>query len=99
MVEGSWHASAVFLRLRSLRLLCHHRLRWVRTGHGQSLGKDGGGAVDVEHEEADHDYSSMLNSSQVMDSWQEYFDHPTGSRLGLLNAIYQIGSIASFPFA
>jgi MFS family permease len=42
---------------------------------------------------------SMLNSSQVMDEWQEYFDHPTGSRLGLLNAIYQIGSIASFPFA
>jgi sugar porter (SP) family MFS transporter len=42
---------------------------------------------------------SMLNSSQVMDEWQEYFDHPEGSRLGLLNAIYQIGSIASFPFA
>jgi hypothetical protein len=53
----------------------------------------------VEHDEADHDHSSMLNSSQVMDSWQDYFDHPTGSRLGILNAIYQIGSIASFPFA
>lgn len=43
--------------------------------------------------------SSMLNSSQVMDDWQEYFDFPTGSRLGILNSIYQIGSIASFPFA
>ncbi|KEY73196.1 hypothetical protein S7711_04162 [Stachybotrys chartarum IBT 7711] len=42
---------------------------------------------------------SMLNSSQVMDAWQDYFDHPTGSRLGILNAIYQIGSIASFPVA
>ncbi|KAH8170415.1 sugar transporter domain-containing protein [Sarocladium implicatum] len=42
---------------------------------------------------------SMLNSSQVMDDWQEYFGHPTGSKLGILNAIYQIGSIASFPFA
>ncbi|KFY20684.1 hypothetical protein V491_03513 [Pseudogymnoascus sp. VKM F-3775] len=42
---------------------------------------------------------SMLNSSQVMDKWQEYFGHPTGSKLGILNSIYQIGSIASFPFA
>jgi hypothetical protein len=42
---------------------------------------------------------SLLNSSQVMDDWQEYFDHPTGPRLGILNSIYQIGSIASFPFA
>ncbi|KAI6779244.1 uncharacterized protein J7T54_007771 [Emericellopsis cladophorae] len=42
---------------------------------------------------------SMLNASQVMDEWQEYFDEPRGSRLGILNAIYQIGSIASFPFA
>ena len=41
----------------------------------------------------------MLNSSQMMNSWEAYFDHPTGSRLGLLNAIYQIGSISSFPFA
>jgi sugar porter (SP) family MFS transporter len=42
---------------------------------------------------------SLLNSSQVMDAWQDYFDHPTGSELGILNSIYQIGSIASFPFA
>lgn len=34
-----------------------------------------------------------------MDKWQEYFGHPTGSKLGILNSIYQIGSIASFPFA
>lgn len=42
---------------------------------------------------------SMLNSSQMMDSWEQYFDDPQGARLGLLNAIYQIGSISSFPFA
>ncbi|KFY45409.1 hypothetical protein V495_03000 [Pseudogymnoascus sp. VKM F-4514 (FW-929)] len=42
---------------------------------------------------------SMLNSSQVMDNWQSYFGSPTGSKLGILNSIYQIGSIASFPFA
>lgn len=41
----------------------------------------------------------MLNSSQVMNEWQNYFGHPTGSKLGILNSIYQIGSIASFPFA
>ena len=41
----------------------------------------------------------MLNTSQAMDDWQDYFGHPTGSKLGILNAIYQIGSIASFPFA
>lgn len=40
----------------------------------------------------------MLNSSQVMDNWQEYFDHPVGSKLGILNSIYQIGSIACYPF-
>lgn len=34
-----------------------------------------------------------------MDNWQDYFGHPTGSKLGILNSIYQIGSIASFPFA
>ncbi|KAF4494063.1 hexose transporter [Fusarium agapanthi] len=42
---------------------------------------------------------SMLNTSQAMDDWQDYFDHPKGSKLGILNSIYQIGSIASFPFA
>ncbi|KAF5631904.1 hexose transporter [Fusarium sp. NRRL 25303] len=42
---------------------------------------------------------SMLNTSQAMDDWQDYFGHPTGSKLGILNSIYQIGSIASFPFA
>lgn len=34
-----------------------------------------------------------------MDNWQSYFGSPTGSKLGILNSIYQIGSIASFPFA
>ncbi|KAJ4127424.1 hypothetical protein NW754_013611 [Fusarium falciforme] len=34
-----------------------------------------------------------------MDDWQDYFGHPTGSKLGILNSIYQIGSISSFPFA
>lgn len=40
----------------------------------------------------------MLNTSQNLDSWQQFFNTPSGSRLGLMNAIYQIGSLASFPF-
>lgn len=40
----------------------------------------------------------MLNTSQNLDAWQTYFNTPSGSKLGLMNAIYQIGSLASFPF-
>ncbi|GLI74372.1 hypothetical protein PoHVEF18_002609 [Penicillium ochrochloron] len=40
----------------------------------------------------------MLNTSQNLDSWQQFFNTPSGSKLGLMNAIYQIGSLASFPF-
>ncbi|OOQ89572.1 sugar transporter [Penicillium brasilianum] len=40
----------------------------------------------------------MLNASQNLDAWQTYFNTPSGSKLGLMNAIYQIGSLASFPF-
>jgi len=40
----------------------------------------------------------MLNTSQGLDNWQTYFNHPTGSQLGLMNAIYQIGSLVAFPF-
>ncbi|PGH15110.1 hypothetical protein AJ79_02636 [Helicocarpus griseus UAMH5409] len=38
----------------------------------------------------------MLNTSQNLDEWQLYFDEPTGSKLGLMNAIYMIGSIVGF---
>jgi len=44
------------------------------------------------------DLRMMLNTSQNLDDWQKYFGHPDGSKLGLMNAIYQIGSLASFPF-
>jgi hypothetical protein len=39
----------------------------------------------------------MLNTAQAIDLWQKYFDTPAGGRLGLMNAIYQIGSLISFP--
>jgi hypothetical protein len=38
----------------------------------------------------------MMNSSQNMNAWQTYFDNPTGTRLGVLNNAYNIGSIVAF---
>jgi MFS family permease len=40
----------------------------------------------------------MFGSVQNFDSWQDFFDHPTSERLGLLGACYQIGSVCSIPF-
>ncbi|KAI2628919.1 general substrate transporter [Xylaria nigripes] len=42
---------------------------------------------------------SFLNSVQVFTQWQDYFGHPEGSQLGLIVALYQIGSVASIPLA
>jgi MFS family permease len=36
---------------------------------------------------------------QTVVNWQEYFGHPTGSLLGVFNAIQSIGGIAGLPFA
>jgi len=38
----------------------------------------------------------MMNNSQNMKYWQTFFDKPEGSRLGLMNNAYNLGSIASF---
>ncbi|KAF2758416.1 general substrate transporter [Pseudovirgaria hyperparasitica] len=40
---------------------------------------------------------SMLNNLRILDTWKNYFGDPTGSDLGLLTALYSIGSIASLP--
>lgn len=43
-------------------------------------------------------YDGMFfNSVQNFDSWKDYFDHPTDHLLGLLAALYQIGSLGSIP--
>ncbi|KZT23674.1 hexose transporter [Neolentinus lepideus HHB14362 ss-1] len=42
---------------------------------------------------------SMMNGLQSLPQWTSYFNHPTGSRLGLLNAIQNIGCLAAYPFA
>lgn len=38
----------------------------------------------------------MMNSSQQMDRWTNYFNKPDDNRLGLMNNAYNIGSIISF---
>ncbi|KUJ16312.1 general substrate transporter [Mollisia scopiformis] len=42
---------------------------------------------------------SLLNGLQTMDPWQAYFNNPTGSKLGLITAIQQIGAICALFFS
>jgi MFS family permease len=34
---------------------------------------------------------------QSIDYWKDYFDHPSGNRLGLVNGIYPVGAVVSLP--
>ncbi|KAF5005209.1 hypothetical protein FDECE_8330 [Fusarium decemcellulare] len=38
---------------------------------------------------------SMMNGLQTLPQWREYFDHPQGAILGLMNAIYPAGKIVA----
>lgn len=40
---------------------------------------------------------SMVNGLQSLDVWQDYFNHPKGSLLGLFSAIMSVGSIVAIP--
>ncbi|KAF9870895.1 hypothetical protein CkaCkLH20_11567 [Colletotrichum karsti] len=40
--------------------------------------------------------AKLMNTSQVMNQWQNSFNHPTGGRLGIIIAILDIGSLCSF---
>ncbi|KAJ3491276.1 hypothetical protein NLJ89_g11353 [Agrocybe chaxingu] len=42
---------------------------------------------------------SMMNGLQSLTQWAGYFNYPTGGRLGLLNAIQNIGSLAAYPMS
>lgn len=42
---------------------------------------------------------SMMNGLQSLSQWTGYFGNPTGSKLGLLNAIQNIGCLAAYPFS
>lgn len=37
-----------------------------------------------------------MNTSQIMNQWQESFGHPGGGQLGIIVAILDIGSLSSF---
>ncbi|OAG03352.1 general substrate transporter [Paraphaeosphaeria sporulosa] len=41
--------------------------------------------------------ASMLNNLRMLHRFNDYFGNPTGSTLGLLTALYSIGSIISLP--
>jgi sugar porter (SP) family MFS transporter len=42
---------------------------------------------------------SMMNGLQTLPQWRNAFNNPQGGKLGLLNAIQNIGSLAAYPFA
>ncbi|KXN89357.1 Lactose permease [Leucoagaricus sp. SymC.cos] len=42
---------------------------------------------------------SMMNGLQSLTQWRSYFNNPSGGRLGLLNAIQNIGGLAAYPFS
>ncbi|ORY59264.1 hexose transporter [Pseudomassariella vexata] len=41
---------------------------------------------------------SLMNSLQSLPQWKEYFGHPAGATLGLVNAAQSIGSVIAIPF-
>ncbi|KAF2194081.1 hexose transporter-like protein [Zopfia rhizophila CBS 207.26] len=42
--------------------------------------------------------SQMINTVQIANTWQKYFNHPEGSLLGIISAAYNLGAICSLPF-
>lgn len=42
---------------------------------------------------------SMMNGLQSLTQWTTYFNNPSGGRLGLLNAIQNIGGLAAYPIS
>ncbi|KAH7304087.1 major myo-inositol transporter iolT [Stachybotrys elegans] len=42
--------------------------------------------------------SSMMNSLQAVEAWRSYFNYPSSSTLGLLNAMYSLGALMAIPF-
>ncbi|KAG0647662.1 Lactose permease [Hyphodiscus hymeniophilus] len=41
---------------------------------------------------------SMMNGLLALSFWRNYFNHPSPSTLGLLNAIFSVGQVAAIPF-
>ncbi|KDQ59238.1 hypothetical protein JAAARDRAFT_57164 [Jaapia argillacea MUCL 33604] len=42
--------------------------------------------------------SSLVNGLQILPEWQDYFHHPHGKGLGLINSAQNIGSLIGLPF-
>ncbi|EXJ72620.1 uncharacterized protein A1O5_03766 [Cladophialophora psammophila CBS 110553] len=42
---------------------------------------------------------SMMNGLQATSSWKAFFNHPSGTHLGVVNAAQSIGSVAVLPIA
>lgn len=40
--------------------------------------------------------SKLMNTSQIMNQWQESFGRPSGGQLGIIVAILDIGAVSSF---
>ncbi|PPR00155.1 hypothetical protein CVT24_005056 [Panaeolus cyanescens] len=45
------------------------------------------------------DWTSPADGLQSVEEWQKAFGYPTGGKLGLLNAVQNIGCLAAYPFA
>ena len=41
--------------------------------------------------------SQLINALQIVESWQEYFDHPQGAFQGFIGAAYSLGALLSLP--
>jgi MFS family permease len=41
--------------------------------------------------------SQMINAAQIVDSWKEFFNHPTGALQGIIGSMYSLGAICSLP--
>lgn len=42
--------------------------------------------------------SSLINGLQISPDWQDYFNHPRGKTLGILNSAQFIGNLIALPF-
>ncbi|KAG9317747.1 general substrate transporter [Chiua virens] len=42
--------------------------------------------------------ASMVNGLQAIPSWLDYYDHPRSASLGLMSAMYSLGSVGALPF-
>lgn len=86
MVEGPWSQEDLHLpglRRHDFGMLKRNQLviPQALTTHQATNGYDG----------------SMMNGLQTLPYWQNYFNHPNASQLGLLNAIMSVGGIVSLP--